>query len=331
MIKIPPAITENRLRTALEVLPLLHEGKVRDTYELPACEDGTELLLVLTTDRISIYDFVLPALIPGKGSILNAQTAYVKTNVLKKFPTDLVASGKAINAFLPRELKNNFALEKNAVVVKKLKMVPIEFIVRGHLTGGGYNTYQKTGSVCGIKLPKDLPDGHKFEHPLFTPTTKAEEGHDADILTVKVQKEYPKETEMVMEAYRLMYDFSLYRGTIIADTKFELGYDMEGKLCLADETCTPDSSRFWNVPDYRAALTEKRTPHSLDKQLVREYGKKLGIHKKNPLSAEDTAFVHSQAIGSDIIQKTQEIYQELFRTLIGCDISRFRFHSLDHV
>jgi phosphoribosylaminoimidazole-succinocarboxamide synthase len=295
-----PAAPEATLfRSNLEGLERIHEGKVRDIY---AIDD--RLMLIVTTDRLSAFDVVLPDPIPSKGRVLTqisnywfAHTGAIVRNHLADFPL-----GDAIKN--PADLR---MLRDRSVVVRRLKALPLEAVVRGYLIGSGWKDYQKTGEVCGIGLPKGLKLAARLPEPLFTPASKAPAGeHDENIgfddvvdrigkpLAIKVR-------DTALRLYRFAADHALARGIIIADTKFEFGTDARGQLVLIDEVITPDSSRFWPVASYQAGSS----PPSFDKQFVRDYLETLDWNKKAP----------GPHLPPDIIAKTSEKYREALRLL----------------
>jgi phosphoribosylaminoimidazole-succinocarboxamide synthase len=285
--------------TNLKSLPLVHRGKVRDIYDA-----GPEHLLIVTTDRLSAFDVVLPDPIPGKGAVLNGisrfwfrKTAHIIPNQLTDLAVEDVIKDPAEQALL----------KDRAVIVRKLRALPIEAVARGYLIGSGWKDYQKTGAVCGIPLPKGLQQAEKLPQPLFTPATKAPKGqHDENIPFDEVTKLIdPVLADKVRDTTLRIYDFAskyaLERGIIIADTKFEFGVDKSGALYLIDEVLTPDSSRFWPADTYKAGMS----PPSYDKQFVRDYLETLDWPKKPP----------APKVPADIIAKTAEKYQEAYRRL----------------
>ncbi|OGE74387.1 MAG: hypothetical protein A3C49_02900 [Candidatus Doudnabacteria bacterium RIFCSPHIGHO2_02_FULL_42_25] len=252
-----------------------HQGKVRDTFELRSADH----LLVVASDRISIFDFVLDALVEGKGEVLTKLVVFWLTTLFKNVPNHLVAHGKDIDEFLPKHIRNYAELHQRAIVVQKQEMRKIEAIVRGYLTGSGWKDYQATGAVCGIELPAGLHDGSKLPEPIFTPSTKSEDGHDVNISEAEAiamigQTEFKRIQQASLADYRMAYEYALPQGIIIADTKFEFG------AVLADEVLTPDSSRFWDTTDYALAKAKKQSPVGYDKQPVRDAGKKASIGRQ---------------------------------------------------
>ena len=271
-------------------LKLIHRGKVRDTHDLPGHPDK---LLVVVTDRISALDFILPVLVPNKGYVLNAMSIFW-TRALCQFQYDLVAFGSAIDLYLPANLQGNADLQRRAVVIWKLEMLPIEAIVRGYLTGSGKTDYIRDGKVCGHLLPEGLKDGSPLEKPLFTPSTKAAAGsHDVNISRDEVVKKFGRFVEdTALGFYSAAQKIALERGIIIADTKIEVGRRFpDGRLIIGDERLTPDSSRFWRIQDWEDAVRaneslsvkDSKAPKSLDKEPVRDFLRAHGITGKSSM------------------------------------------------
>jgi phosphoribosylaminoimidazole-succinocarboxamide synthase len=290
----PPLLQSN-----LTSLKRIHQGKVRDIY---AVDD--EHMLIVTTDRLSAFDVVLPDPIPGKGSVLTRisrfwfdRTQHIIPNHLTAYPLE-----RAVPDATERAL-----IADRSMVVKRLKALPIEAVVRGYLIGSGWRDYQQTGIVCGISLPHGLRQADQLPQPLFTPSSKAPQGeHDENISYEKVVATVGKGlAEQIRAAALALYGFAaehaLKRGIIIADTKFEFGVDEAGHLTLIDEALTPDSSRFWPVDTYRPGSS----PPSFDKQFVRDYLETLDWNKRAP----------GPALPAEIVAKTGEKYAEALRRL----------------
>ena len=287
--------------SSIKSLPLLGRGKVRDMYAV-----GEDHLLIVTTDRLSAFDVVLPDPIPDKGRVLNElsnfwfrKLAHIVPNHLDgKAPDTVVKGGEEVAQVRGR-----------SVVARKLKPLPIEAVVRGYLIGSGWKDYQKTGAVCGIPLPKGLKQADKLPEVIFTPATKAEVGaHDENISFAQVEKMIgeklaAKVREVSICLYREASDFARERGIIIADTKFEFGTDTKGNLVLIDEALTADSSRFWPVDEYRPGSS----PPSFDKQYVRDYLETLDWNKAPP----------APRLPHDVIAKTSDKYREALFRLTG--------------
>lgn len=310
-------------------LELVSRGKVRDTYLLTK----HNLYLSVATDAISIFDFTLDATVPEKGIVLNAMSHYFLALLERHdIRTHLVAAGSAIDTYLPDNLrgKGDYDLWARAVVVKKLKMIPVEFIARGFLTGSGLSAYKKDQHVCGHWLPSGLQDGDRLPYVLDTPTDKAEIGHDEHLNAEEIRAKYPEATYLLLKAFQIASSHALKSGNIIADTKLEFGHDDEGNLILADEAFTPDSSRFWALADWEATqrLEKRKAPAPNDKQLVRNWGLGLKINERNPESEQDVAWVHNQTIPGSLIEATAQTYRYIFWRLCGATISSYCVNPL---
>jgi len=279
-------------------LPLLHRGKVRDIFDI-----DEKHMLIVTTDRLSAFDVVFDEPIPEKGKILTSIANYwfKKTNhIIQNHLTEI-----NINEVL--SYKESEQLKDRAIVVKKLKPIPIEAVVRGYLIGSGWKEYTNTGAVCGIRLPKQMRLAEKLDQAIFTPSSKADVGkHDKNISFIETKNIVGEElaTQIKNTSIRL-YDFaskhSIRRGIIIADTKFEFGLDNEGQLTLMDEVLTPDSSRFWPLQDYKPGLS----PKSFDKQIIRDYLETLDWNKAPP------APIIPESIMAQTAQKYKAIQSKL--------------------
>jgi len=289
------------LRTEFKEIPVLHRGKVRDIYDL-----GKHLLIV-ATDRISAFDVVLPDGIPHKGRVLSQISAHW-FKVLEDIVTHhMVTTDLEGFPGIPRAVAEK--LRGRAMAVKKAKSLPVECIVRGYLSGSGWNEYQEKGSVSGIPLPPGLKESQKLPAPLFTPSTKAEAGvHDENIdfaaASWKLGKKVAEEVRSAsLQIYQKAAAMAEKKGIIIADTKFEFGLGEEGKLILIDEALTPDSSRFWPADGYAPGGAQK----SFDKQFVRDYLLSIHWNKKPP----------APTLPAEVIQRTSEKYIEAFERLTG--------------
>ncbi len=287
---MPDVLFESNLQS----LPLLHRGKVRDIYAV-----GDTHMLIVTTDRLSAFDVVLPTPIPGKGAVLTALSNFWFGRTRHILPNHL--ADRPLAEVLPDAAERR-AIEDRAVVVRKLKALPVEAIVRGYLVGSGWKEYRQAGTVCGIRLPAGLREADRLPEPIFTPSTKAAVGeHDQNIsfatagelLGVDIAE---RVRTAAVTLYKEAADYALKRGIIIADTKFEFGLDSDGRLTLIDEALTPDSSRFWPVDQYRPGAN----PPSFDKQYVRDYLESLGWNKKPP----------APALPPEVAAKTAEKYRE---------------------
>ncbi|HZP11714.1 MAG TPA: phosphoribosylaminoimidazolesuccinocarboxamide synthase [Nevskiaceae bacterium] len=285
----------------LTSLERIHRGKVRDIYAL-----GDKHMLIVTSDRLSAFDVVLPRPIPGKGAVLTALTSFWMQKFSSLLPNQNAPEVRLADHLKPDELKQ---CEGRAIVVKKLKALPVECVARGYLIGSGWKDYQKTGAVCGIALPKGLQLAQQLPQPIFTPADKAPMGsHDENISFAEVEQKVGKDLarqmrDMTLRIYREASEYARTRGIIIADTKFEFGVDDNGVLHWIDEALTPDSSRFWPAATYRAGIS----PPSFDKQFVRDYLETLDWDKKPP----------GPMLPDDVVAKTAANYREAQRLLTG--------------
>jgi phosphoribosylaminoimidazole-succinocarboxamide synthase len=285
----------------IKSLPLLNRGKVRDIYDV-----DEDTMLIVTTDRLSAFDVILPDPIPGKGAILTSvsnfwfdQTQHIIANHLTDITLDEV---------LPDAAERN-QIEGRGIVVRKLNPLPVEAIVRGYLICSGWSDYQKTGAVCGISLPEGLQQAQQLPQAIFTPSTKADVGgHDENISFEKTvsllgQDLAEQVRDVSIKLYQEAAVFALERGIIIADTKFEFGTDNNGALVLIDEALTPDSSRFWPADSYQVGVS----PPSFDKQYVRDYLETLDWDKTDP----------GPSLPEEVIQGTGEKYREVMNLLMN--------------
>ncbi len=288
-------------RTSLRGLEKIHEGKVRDIYAA-----GPDALLIVTTDRLSAFDVVLPDPIPGKGRVLNRISEFWFERTRHIVPNHL--TGRSIES-LVSDPSDRALLAERAVIVRRLKALPIEAVVRGYLIGSGWKDYQKTGSICGIALPGGLELASRLPAPIFTPATKAAAGeHDENISFAETERLIGAPLAAKVRASAIaLYEFAAAhartRGILIADTKFEFGLDEHGTLTLIDEALTPDSSRFWPAEAYRAGSS----PPSFDKQFVRDYLETLDWNKRAP----------GPGLPPEIIARTSEKYHEALRRITG--------------
>lgn len=292
---------ETLYQSDLKSLPLRARGKVRDIYDIDAGH-----MLIVTTDRISAFDCILPDPIPGKGRVLTAVSNFWFARLGGIVPNQLTGLRLADVIADPAECA---LLEGRAIVVKKLKALPVEAVVRGYLIGSGWKDYQKTGRVCGIDLPAGLRQAEQLPQAIFTPSTKAELGdHDENISFERTVELLGAELaaqvrDASLKLYNEAADFARSRGIIIADTKFEFGLDEQGVLHLIDEVLTPDSSRFWPVDHYQVGIS----PPSFDKQFVRDYLESLDWNKQPP----------APHLPADVIARTAEKYREAEQRLTG--------------
>jgi len=284
-------------------LPLVGRGKVRDIYAV-----GDDTLLIVTSDRLSAFDHVLPNPIPYKGEVLT-QISVFWFDFLKGVVPDHLITADVTQMGLSKEIIDEFGvyLERRSMLVKRAKPFMLECVVRGYITGSGWTDYQETGSVCGHKLPAGLKQCEKFSEPLFTPATKATDGHDENISFEEATKIIPKATveklrSISIELYKRGAAYAEGRGIIMADTKFEFG-EIDGKMVLIDEVLTPDSSRFWAQDIYEPGHDQP----SFDKQIVRNYCLQINWDKKPPVPE----------LPPSVIQKTSDAYREIYRRLTG--------------
>lgn len=292
------------LQTSIKSLPLINQGKVRDIYDIDA-----DKMLIVTTDRLSAFDVILPTPIAGKGAVLTQIANFWFDKLKHIVPNHL--TGIAPESVV-KDVAEHTQLGERAIVVKKLKPLPIEAVVRGYLVGSGWKEYQKSGTVCGIALPAGLQEASKLPEPIFTPSTKAEIGtHDENITfeqTVALvgPELAAKVRDTAIALYKAAAEYALTRGIIIADTKFEFGLDAAGALYLIDEALTPDSSRFWPASQYKVGSN----PPSFDKQYVRDWLESSGWNKQAP----------GPELPADVAARTGEKYREALRQLTGRDI-----------
>jgi phosphoribosylaminoimidazole-succinocarboxamide synthase len=296
-------MTPPLLQSSIKSLPLINQGKVRDIYDI-----DVDKMLIVTTDRLSAFDVVLPTAIPGKGAVLTQVANFWFDRLSGIIPNHLTGIDPA--SVVSDAEKEQVA--GRAIVVRKLKPLPIEAVVRGYIVGGGWKEYQKTGSVCGIPLPSGLQEASKLPEPIFTPSTKAEVGaHDENITFGKACELMGADLaaqvrDVAIQLYTTAAEYALTQGIIIADTKFEFGLDANGKLYLIDEALTPDSSRFWPADQYRVGSN----PPSFDKQYVRDWLEASGWNKKAP----------GPELPADVAARTGEKYREALKQLTGRDL-----------
>lgn len=286
------------LQSSITSLPLIARGKVRDIYAV-----GVDKLLLVTTDRLSAYDVILPTPIPHKGEILVGLANFWFKKLAHIVPNQLTGiDPETVVAAHERD-----QVRGRAIVVNKYKVLPIEAVVRGYLEGSGWQEYQKSQSVCGVNLPPGLQRAAKLPTPIFTPATKAEAGaHDENIDFARCEKiigaERAQEVRAVaLRLYTEAAEYALTKGIIIADTKFEFGLDQKGRLHLIDEVLTPDSSRFWPLATYKIGSS----PESFDKQFIRNWLDSIGFNRKPP----------APTVPAEIAQKTSEKYREALTRL----------------
>jgi phosphoribosylaminoimidazole-succinocarboxamide synthase len=289
------ALFESQIRT----LPRIGRGKVRDIYAV-----GEDKMLIVTSDRLSAFDVVLSDPIPDKGRVLNEMANFWFERLGHIVPNQL--TGIDPESVVAEDERAQ--VRGRSVVVKKLKPLPIEAVVRGYIIGSGWKDYQRSGRICGIELPKGLRQAEKLPEPIFTPATKAESGHDENIGYEEAERLIGPELaakvrDVSIRLYKEASEYAAQRGIIIADTKFEFGLDGNKQLVLIDEVLTADSSRFWPKDSYRVGIS----PPSYDKQFVRDYLETLDWNKEPP----------APKLPADVIQRTSEKYREALQRLTG--------------
>jgi len=290
---------ESRIKS----LPRLGKGKVRDIYAV-----GTDKMLIVTSDRLSAFDVVLSDPIPDKGRVLNAMANFWFERLGHIVPNQL--TGIDPESVVAEDERSQ--VRGRSVVVKKLKPLPIEAVVRGYIIGSGWRDYQRSGRICGIELPRGLQQAQKLPEPIFTPATKAESGHDENISFEQVEKLIGAELarkvrDVSIRLYQEASEYAASRGIIIADTKFEFGLNDSNELVLIDEVLTADSSRFWPKDSYQVGIS----PPSYDKQFVRDYLETLEWNKEPP----------APKLPPDVIARTSEKYREALQRLTGRALS----------
>jgi phosphoribosylaminoimidazole-succinocarboxamide synthase len=283
----------------IKSLPRIGKGKVRDIYAV-----GGDKMLIVASDRLSAFDVVLPDPIPDKGRVLNEMANFWFGKLGHVVPNQLTG----IDPESVVQQNERDQVRGRSVVVKKLKPLPIEAVVRGYIIGSGWKDYQKTGRICGIELPKGLEQAEKLPEPIFTPATKAETGHDENISFDEVEKLIGKDLagkvrDVSIRLYKEAADYAATKGIIIADTKFEFGLNSQNELVLIDEVLTADSSRFWPADSYRVGMS----PPSFDKQYVRDYLESLTWDKTPP----------APKLPQDVIARTSQKYRDALERLTG--------------
>jgi phosphoribosylaminoimidazole-succinocarboxamide synthase len=292
------------LQSSISDLKLVRRGKVRDVY---AVDDDS--LLIVATDRISAFDCILPTAIERKGEVLTALSQFWFDKLGHVVPNHLITS--RIEEMPEAIQRNSETLAKRSMLVKRAEVFPVECVVRGYLVGSGWKDYLRTGEVCGHKLPEGLVESVELPEPLFTPSTKAEQGHDENIGEDQVREMIGEEnTARLRDASLSLYSearaYAIQHGIIIADTKFEFGVDKNGVITLVDEVLTPDSSRFWPADSYEPGKSQP----SFDKQYVRDYLETLDWDKKPP----------APEIPTEVAAATTKRYLEAFRLLTGHEL-----------
>lgn len=296
-------MVEALLTTAIPDGRLVSRGKVRDIYEA----DGG--LVLVATDRISAFDSVLSPGIPGRGIVLTQLSNFWFRRFEEVMPNHLLETGLA--AF-PEPFRSRPELDRRSVYARRLRPIPVECVARGYIAGSGWKEYRETGTVCGIPLPSGLVESDRLPEPIFTPATKAETGHDENIPFDRMVAIVGGETaerlrELTLELYRRAAEYALERGIIIADTKFEFGFDEEGRIVWMDEALTPDSSRFWPLDAYRPGGGQP----SFDKQYVRDWLEASGWNKEPP----------APELPPEVVEGTIGRYLEAYRLLTGEELA----------
>ncbi len=346
MAKLPPSVASAMLIPSLRDY-LLGQGKVRDTYRHPTDPDK---LVVVATDRLSMFDHVMPWPVSRKGEALTATTYFWLTEVCSSLPNHLVQVDMAIGGSAHEEEVNavhelvqdfpDVPLERT-LVVRKLDIMPYELIFRAHLGGSVWKQYQGTGRVAGVALPSGMVKWQELDEPLFTPSTKAETGHDVNI----TQEQFFDETgerghaavKLALLAYQKARQHALRHGIAILDTKFEVGIDELGEVVLADEVLTPDSSRYTTVEGLMQALRDRTDPPFHDKEPVREWGKQVatpfnstdgfpivGINNLDPMDEEHVAFIQGLPAPKEVISECTNRYLNIFMAISGSSVDAYQ-------
>ncbi len=295
------------LLDAILPLPVFGKGKVRDTYDLG------DALLIVVTDRISAFDVVLPCGIPDKGAVLNQMAAFWFEKTAQLVPNHVIKTVNFLNDMKPYISNIDMLpdyLSGRSMVVKKAKVIPVECVVRGYLSGSAWEEYKKQGTISGVQQPEGLQESQELPQPLFTPTTKAQTGHDMPLTWKELEKQIGNKLanevkEKSLAVYNYARGYARQRDIIIADTKFEFGI-INGEVSLVDEVLTPDSSRFWDVRSYVIG----RSQPSFDKQPVRDWLDKSGWNKQPP----------APVLPDDVIQATARRYRKAYRLLTGREL-----------
>ena len=292
-------VTEPIFETNLPRIPLYARGKVRDVYE------AGRALVIVATDRLSAFDCVLPTPIPGKGKVLTQATLFWLDYLSDIVPNHLISA--EVSDYPPEFQPYRDQLQGRSMLVRRLKMIEVECVARGYLAGSGWKDYKRVGAICGIALPPGLPESARLPEPIFTPASKAKSGHDENVPAEEVEQRIGRELtgrlrDLTLEIYRRTAEFALQRGIILADTKFEFGFDGD-TLTLGDEVLTPDSSRFWPAKTYKPGGPQL----SYDKQYVRDWLESSGWNKQPP----------APALPDDVVAKTSAKYEEALLALTG--------------
>ena len=292
-----------------ELPGLIHRGKVRDTYDL-----GDGLMLMVATDRISAFDVVLPTPVPGKGAVLSQMSAYwfdLTRDAVRNHMIGMAYNSGPLGdlSAIPTVRDLSPALRNRSMVVRRAERIDMECVVRGYITGAGWAEYETSGTLNGAPLQPGIKEAERFDEPLFTPSTKAESGHDVPLSRQEGENLvgadlYARLEELSLKVYRIAHQRAETRGMILADTKFEFGF-IDGQITVIDELLTPDSSRFWDAKDWCPG----NSPHAFDKQYVRNWLTQAGWNKEPP----------APALPDRVIRETGNRYKEAFRRLTGRD------------
>lgn len=340
MAKIPLQVYEDDQSRLLSCyLQRIGRGKVRHSFELT-----DHSFVQYTSDSISVFDVVLPAKVKRKGESLAATTIFWMDDFFPRFPNHLLAYGSAIDEHLPEFLRARPELQKRVLIVRKCTPFKVECVVRGYLTGTGLKDYNRTGEVCGHRLPPGLHDGSTLPEPIFTPATKAETGHDENITEAQAgdiigQSNTVLLRDWSLELYAMAAAYARQNGIIICDTKFEFGVDADGVIRIIDEMLTFDSSRNWLASDWEEAQKQKKAPKGYDKQPVRDYmdsldtpfvdeaGKVLRFSKFGP-TEEQEAWAHRQRIPDEVLDDASRRCVEVVEKLTRRSLEAFQRNKM---
>lgn len=329
MVALPPSVAVDSLDQLFvdAGLPLVGQGKVRHTNRIDACT-----LAQRTTRRASIFDFVMPFLVEQKAEVLTALSVYWFYDALGDIPNHLLGFGQRVDDYLPQQLRGNADLQRRTLIVTACQPLDVEFVVRGYLTGGWKDYKKHPGLVFGHKVPNDLFDGSKLPSPIFTPTTKAQDGHDESITFEQMveiigdRQLAEKLRDRTLTIYERAWKHALTNGLILADTKFE--FDVFGRWI--DEALTLDSSRWWGLQQWEVASANRQCPPSLDKELLRQWGKTVqtpwgtGLDKLDPKNSQHLAFIQALSPPTEVLEKLTEVYLMTAKRLLGMSLSEYQ-------
>ena len=346
-----PVIPDSVYSKPLPGLKFLERSKVRDIYELP----DSSFLLAVASDWVGVFGFDLPAFVEKKGEVLNALNIFWRTEVFRGAANDpagflhafgsaychnLIGYGKNILPFLPKCLRNDVSLKRRAVVIRRLKMIPVGAVVRRYLTGRAWKIYREsTGAgthglpvVFGHVLPRGLCEGSRLAEPMFTPRIKTEVdvGDDLPLSEERVTELYGRVIKWASSRlYTTAESFGVGKGIVVAEAEFEWGRDDCNRVCLGGELIVPDSSLFWDVGEWQAALKEGRSPRSYDQQVLQEWGETVGIDKLRPDSSNHIRRVHCLQVPGGVLERTRDAFLGLFDRLTGFSLDEFQERFLD--